>query len=343
MQGERAQNTATRAVTLAVALTLTLTPILTLAIFQSDKVSARAQQISNMVHEALEEAAGSSSPQNQAALYGAARDVLDLFRAIVVARHAKTLEQVPQLCAIFHNDCLYLAHQCLSLGHTYKGRLQAPLTHTATFVDMVPPFRQLGERYFSVQMMKQQLELTECLNCANGFTRLDNKDAYAAANKSMMKVRHLLTHLGRAWQEVLPTGLFLRSIGALIDHVGQLMLKEVAKLDDLEQVSIGHMADLVAILVQISRELLEGTHIPCNIANVVSCWPKLEAVAGLMEVMKAPEHYVHGARRGQLAVVLTNLNNAFIEEEPQEMVQRLVSYDKELCVTITQRMQELAS
>jgi len=307
------------------------------------KVSSRAQQLVTMAQEALEEAACSTSLQNQAALYGAARDILDLFRAIVVARHAKTLEGVPQLCAIFHNDCIYLAHHCLTLGHSYKSRFEAPLCHTATFVDMVPSFRQLAERYFGVQMAKQQAELTESLNSAQGFTRLEDEEAYTIANKAMMRVLHQLSHLGRIWQEVLPRGLYLRSIGALLDHAAQRLLQDIQKLNRMQQVGIGHLADLVSSMIQRAQELLAVEGTPYKPSDAVPSWPKLEATAGLLEVAKAPEHYVHGARRGQLAVVLTNLNQGFANEDPPEIVRNLLSYDEDLALTLVRRMQELVS
>jgi len=306
------------------------------------KVSTRAEQLASMVREALAEAAASTSAQNQAVLYGAARDVLDLFRAIVAARHARTLERVPQLCAIFHNDCMFLAHECLLLGHQFKPKFQPPLSHTATFVDMVPPFRQLAERYFSVQMGQQQAELMQCLDNARGFANLEDEQAYGAASKALAGVQHHLSHLGRIWREVLPEGLYLRSMGALVGHAAERLLADVKALHNMHQTAVGNLADLVGCLVTCAQELLELDG-RTRTADTVPCGRQLEAMAGLLEVAKAPAHYVHGARRGQLAVILTNVNQAFEDEDPQGMVQRLIDYDTELAMTLVQKMNDLSA
>jgi len=310
------------------------------------KISTRAKEISSMVRDALEEAAGSPSPQNQAVLYGAARDVLDLFRAIVVARHASTYETVPSLCAVFHNDCIYLAHLCLTLGHEFKARFQAPLSQTATFVDMVPAFRQLAERYFGVNMDKQRQELDAHLTGTNGLMQLEDETAYGAADKAMMQVRHLLSQLGRIWCEVLPAGLYLRSIGSLIDHVAAKVLRDTLALEGMPQSAVSNLSDIVACFVEGAQELLKakgGGEKEATLTEAVPCWHKLEAMKGLLEVVKAPAHYVHGARRGQLMVLLTNVNQAFEEEDSEETVRRLVSFDDELALSLVQKMREYAT
>jgi centromere/kinetochore protein ZW10 len=51
------------------------------------------------------------------------RDMFDLFRAIVPTRNKASLAQYPQLCAIFHNDCFYIAHHLLTLGHQFRAAL----------------------------------------------------------------------------------------------------------------------------------------------------------------------------------------------------------------------------
>lgn len=53
--------------------------------------------------------------------------------------------KLPQLAAIQHNNCMYLAHHLLTLGHHFRAHLPQALGEgLATFVDMVPGFRKLG-------------------------------------------------------------------------------------------------------------------------------------------------------------------------------------------------------
>lgn len=66
-----------------------------------------------------------------------------LFRLAALSR--ENLLKFPHLAAIQHNNCMYLAHHLLTLGHHFKAHL--PQQHSmgvATFVDLVPGFRKLG-------------------------------------------------------------------------------------------------------------------------------------------------------------------------------------------------------
>jgi hypothetical protein len=57
------------------------------------------------------------------ALYRSARDVLDLFRSLIPTLHGTDIASVPRIAAVFHNDCSYLAHRCLTLGLEYRDSL----------------------------------------------------------------------------------------------------------------------------------------------------------------------------------------------------------------------------
>ena len=49
-------------------------------------------------------------------LYRAARELLDLFRAIVPTLYASEVGSIPRTAAVLHNDCVFLAHESLLLG-----------------------------------------------------------------------------------------------------------------------------------------------------------------------------------------------------------------------------------
>jgi len=73
----------------------------------------------------------------------------------------ESLLKFPHLAAIQHNNCMYLAHHLLTLGHHFRGHLPQPLSEgVATFVDMVPGFRKLGE-----QTILHQLANSCAINC----------------------------------------------------------------------------------------------------------------------------------------------------------------------------------
>ena len=51
-------------------------------------------------------------------LYRAAREIMDLFRAIIPTRHASEIASIPRMAAVLHNDCVYFAHEAALLGES---------------------------------------------------------------------------------------------------------------------------------------------------------------------------------------------------------------------------------
>lgn len=86
------------------------------------------------------------------ALYRTARDMLDMFRAIIPIKYGHEISQMPRTAAILHNDCVYLAHHCLTLGLEYRDKFgkETLLGQMCIFVDMVPLFRDLAERSMGI-------------------------------------------------------------------------------------------------------------------------------------------------------------------------------------------------
>ena len=71
--------------------------------------------------------------------------------------------------AIYHNDCMYVAHHLMLLGHQFQPHLCPPLG-SVTFIDLVPVLRRSGTRCFTEQLSLQQTQLTQSLNTAHGMS-----------------------------------------------------------------------------------------------------------------------------------------------------------------------------
>ena len=65
---------------------------------------------------------------------------------------------LPQLSALHHNNCMYIAHHLLTLGHQFRPKLPEPLNQSvASFVDLVPTIRQMGEKCFLEQLVSSRV------------------------------------------------------------------------------------------------------------------------------------------------------------------------------------------
>ncbi|CAM9812990.1 unnamed protein product [Ectocarpus sp. 6 AP-2014] len=126
------------------------------------QVSTVASSLVALVRATLAEACSDQIPPHCAKeLFRTARDMLDLFRAVVPVQHANALDGVPRIAAVFQNDCLYLAHHMVTLGHEFRHGLPPPANQTATMIDTVHLFRELAAHSFSEQQRRQHRQLQE--------------------------------------------------------------------------------------------------------------------------------------------------------------------------------------
>ncbi|XP_072303091.1 centromere/kinetochore protein zw10 homolog [Eucyclogobius newberryi] len=197
------------------------------------RISESVQQLMELVLNTLSEAVGSSS-QCALQLFFTVRNIFQLFYDVVPTYHKENLLKFPHLAAIQHNNCMYLAHHLLTLGHHYRAHLPQPLSEgVGTFVDMVPSFRKLGAQCFLSQLDVQRTEMLDRLSTAHNLCNLDDEDNYTAASKAVRQVIHQLKQLGTVWQDVLPVTIYCKAMGNLLNTAITEVTAKVMALEDI--------------------------------------------------------------------------------------------------------------
>ncbi|XP_039206446.1 centromere/kinetochore protein zw10 homolog [Crotalus tigris] len=197
--------------------------------FPTCRISDSVHRLMALAYQTLQEASASTDQCcNQ--LFYLVRNIFHLFCDVVPMYHKENLQKLPQLAAIHHNNCMYIAHHLLTMGHQFRSRLS---DGTATFVDLVPGFRKLGTRCFLTQMRVQKEELLERLSLSRNFCSLDDEDNYSAANKAVRQVLHQLKRLGKIWQDVLPVSVYCRAMGTLLNTALVEITSRIVALEDI--------------------------------------------------------------------------------------------------------------
>ncbi|XP_029304904.1 LOW QUALITY PROTEIN: centromere/kinetochore protein zw10 homolog [Cottoperca gobio] len=214
------------------------------------RISESVQQLMELALHTLCEAVGSST-HCALQLFFTVRNVFQLFYDVVPTYHKENLLKFPHLAAIQHNNCMYLAHHLLTLGHHYRAHLPHPLSEgIATFVDMVPGFRKLGAQCFLAQMNVQRAELLERLSTAHNFCNLDDDDNYIAASKAVRQVIHQLKQLGTVWQDVLPVSIYCKAMGNLLNTAISEVIAKIMMLEDISSEDGEHLHTLCQTLIE---------------------------------------------------------------------------------------------
>ncbi|XP_066101098.1 centromere/kinetochore protein zw10 homolog [Saccopteryx bilineata] len=196
-------------------------------------VSESVKKLMELAYQTLLEAT-TSSDQCAVQLFYSVRNIFHLFHDVVPTYHKENLQKLPQLAAIHHNNCMYIAHHLLTLGHQFRLRLSPVLCDgTATFVDLVPGFRTLGTECFLAQMRAQKGELLERLSSARNFSNMDDEENYSAASKAIRQVLHQLKRLGLVWQDVLPVNIYCKAMGTLLNTAISEIIGRITALEDI--------------------------------------------------------------------------------------------------------------
>ena len=219
-------------------------------------ISQVASNLMALCRKTMDEAVDPRSCASSAAsialpqqLYRTARELLDLYRAIIPAAHGSEIASVPRTAAILHNDCVFFAHNCLMLGLEYKekflasgddARTTARLQQLCTFVDLVPPFRELAERTMGSMIDRQKAQLLEVVGARISILRdalraNESVVEWSDAETALTAGTYHLRHLSQAWRPVLSRDIYARAMGNLVDTIFSLYLDQVLSAHDISE------------------------------------------------------------------------------------------------------------
>jgi len=223
---------------------------------QKCSVSLVASNLMALCRKTMDEAIDPRSCSTSAAkvalpqqLYRTARELLDLYRAIIPAAHGNEIASVPRTTAILHNDCVFFAHNCLTLGLEYKEKFLTSgddtsttirLRQLCTFIDLVPPFRELAERTMGAMIDRQKAQLLEVVGARISILRdalraNESVVEWADAETALTAGIYHLRHLSQAWRPVLSRDIYARSMGSLVDTIFSLYLDQVLSAPDISE------------------------------------------------------------------------------------------------------------
>ena len=221
--------------------------------FPSCQISSSVLDILALARKGLDDASEAKS-LCQIRLYHTVRGVFSLWAAVTPTYHASILSSLPQTAALAHNSAFYLAHSLVTLGFEYRDKLPAVTAGTGgcpTFVDLVPKLREVGADLLLANMRLHRDTLKQILNTA-GFPALaTDRRLSSGAEQGVKQVVSTLTHLHNVWSGVLPSNIYLKCIGTLLNTVMEELIQIVTTLEDI---SADAGEQLVSMLNQLSNK-----------------------------------------------------------------------------------------
>ncbi|KAJ1649914.1 ribosome biogenesis protein ytm1 [Dispira simplex] len=152
--------------------------------------------------------------------YLVARDLIQLFLALAPIRSQQGFggEQSFVHAMLLHNDCDYLARHLVVLGKPQKEHWSYPLNQLATFVDLIPSLRNLGQTEFLGALRRRRNIVRETFlqHSAENLTKVGQDTFYKVKENDLRDALGHLTTWAKASVKFLPTLLHLQSMGLLV-------------------------------------------------------------------------------------------------------------------------------
>jgi len=241
-------------------------------------------------------------------LFHTCRDMLDLYCAIVPSCHKKIIVEIPRVAAVHHNNCLYVAHHLLTLGHQFQAKLPPPLNSgTSTFVDFIPKLQQLGEETFLCELRKQRDITLQPIKIIGSFENISYKERQLKIQKSL---EQSLLHIGQVssvFHEVLPLHVHMKSTGALIDSLVTCFIEKVTCLEDISEEDSTVLYSFIQNILQKIGSVFQAKKSTQSIdpSSVCSHFAKLEELGFILSATLVA--IVDGWQSGHLSKYFTAL------------------------------------
>lgn len=213
-------------------------------------VSAAAHDVAALAHRTLHAGAlfggdgksapgdGKSAPGDASTAFAAARDALDLFRALRDPENsAASAPPSPAAVCVYRNDCRYLAARWRGSTHHLAGAESRPDGPTRRLVSLslatVPVLHASGDAAVLGMLARAKADVFSSLDDANGFRDLGEDGASREALNAVRRARHAMGRVCGAVSRLLPRRLGARLARELLAAYAEKVAADALALSDI--------------------------------------------------------------------------------------------------------------
>ncbi|XP_069704525.1 centromere/kinetochore protein zw10 homolog [Periplaneta americana] len=241
--------------------------------FPKCQISKSTHELMTLVYNVLGEATRSTDFCS-VRLFCTARNIFELYSAVVPTHHKRFLETIPQQVALFHNNCMYLAHCLMTLGHEYSRECPSILkTHTTTFIDQVTMLRELGTDVFLKYMQGQRKQILDILRESGLATLGEDPKITPSIEKAIRQCLRQLELLQTVWRSVLPEVVYCKTLGCLLNALVEELIIRVTTVEDVPAATAIHLVTVFGVVIDRAPQVFQE---PKEVHRFVKQWRKFK-------------------------------------------------------------------
>lgn len=272
-------------------------------LFQFPKcfVSKSTLKILDLVSTVLEEATSNSSENrlHQSYIF-TAKSIFEMYMAVVPNVHEKLLNSIPQQVALFHNNCMYLAHRLVVLGFEVQASLQTITKEEfpITFVDMVQSLRHLGAVTFLKHMQHQRKQILDIVKESGLATLGENPELSPDTERTIRQCLRQLELLQTVWENVLPKDVYSKCVGVLANAFLEELVVRVSSVEDIPANTAVQLTSIFKMVQERIPKLFEDTN---KVVLFVKRWLQFQELINILGASLRDIEESWAAGKGPLA------------------------------------------
>ncbi|KAL5105852.1 hypothetical protein TcWFU_006736 [Taenia crassiceps] len=190
--------------------------------------------------------------------------LIHLYSHCVPTLHAERMKNDLKFVAIYHNDCMYLAHQCLTLGRRKiyplvesSGNEVGDLRTIASIstLQLVSPLRSSATSALLTLLRDRKAQLDNLFSACRGLRNCASEGS-EACEKAILGCVSLLLSVFSALN-LLPVTVYLRVMGILSDAFVRPLCNAVVGLEDITTVECSTLLRLMDSVIQSITRMFE--------------------------------------------------------------------------------------
>ncbi|XP_059045436.1 centromere/kinetochore protein zw10 homolog [Achroia grisella] len=262
-------------------------------------ISKTTQELLDLVYMMMEQAVQCSDVVSKK-LYNTTRLVFELYDAVVPYHHENYLQTIPQYVALFHNNCMYLAHNLQTFGDKWLILMEGrELDYPISFVDLVQKLRDLGYKHLTLHMQQQRKQILDNIRSSD-LNCIVVKDVLSDnAEAAVRQCLRQLQLLKNVWIGVFPGNVFTRLMATLVNMFFDELIHRVCTVEDISMEMATQLTEIYTLVVQKAPQLFQDSS---DIDNHVKSWMKLQELIFVLggSLKDIEKHWMDGV--GPLAV-----------------------------------------
>lgn len=251
--------------------------------FPACAVSKSVVEFVKLLDQTLQDCYAKETAAEKLDVFRTARDMVDLYRSVVPTQHKADVDTIPMAAAVYYNNAMYLTHYLIVTSVQVQRHLK-PNHEYASFVDLVPLVRKMGEDAFQLEMKKQRESILGSLMAFGDFTGLSDEDKRDEVYRGVRQGLFQLTQLSRVYKEALPVYVHKDAVGNLLNVLVSFVVKGIIALEDIVSADAAELNRILDIILEkgppvmhFSEEQMKDMSVHC------ASWMQLKELAFVLD------------------------------------------------------------